>query len=173
MLLQAVVHLRKAIEICQEFDGARYELGLLYPMLNKPDEALGCFSFIPSNNCGKSYDYPMTLINAYEQQAICKLDLISKETDPSKVEELRYDSRKCLWKALSVVSGVIGAIPLLKTTSQCFPLLKMLLQDEEKSTKTYKELAKLHELLGYNEESITFYKHIIEIKNDSTTVREL
>lgn len=115
----------------------------------------------------------MTLINAYEQQAICKLDLISKETDPSKVEELRYDSRKCLWKALSVVSEVIGAIPLLKTTSQCFPLHKMLLQDEEKSTNTYKELAKLHELLGYNEESITLYKHIIEIENDSTTVREL
>lgn len=173
LLLQAVVHLKKAIEMCQEFDGARYELGLLYRMLNKPDEALECFSFLTSNNCGKPSDYPMILINAYEQQAICKLDLISKETDPSKMEELRYDVRKCLWKALSVVSGVIGAIPMLKTTSQCFPLLKMLLQDEEKSTKTYKELAKLHELLGYNEESITFYKHIIGIENDSTTVKEL
>lgn len=43
LLLQAVVHLQKAIEMCQEFDGARYELGLLYRMLNKPDEALGCF----------------------------------------------------------------------------------------------------------------------------------
>lgn len=49
----------------------------------------------------------------------------------------------------------------------------MLLQNEEKSSETYKELAKLHELLNYNEESITFYRHIIEIENDSTTVREL
>lgn len=49
----------------------------------------------------------------------------------------------------------------------------MLLQREEKYFSTYKELAKLHELLDYNEESIKFYKPMIEIECDSTSVGDL
>lgn len=45
----------------------------------------------------------------------------------------------------------------------------MLLQREEKYFSTYKELAKLHELLDYNEESIKFYKPMIEIECNSTS----
>lgn len=73
-LKQGAEHLQRAIKMCQGFDLARHELGLLYRMLDKPDEALKCFSLITSNNCGKPSQYPMTLINAYEQQSICKLD---------------------------------------------------------------------------------------------------
>lgn len=172
-LLQAVKHLQKATEMSQGFDVARYDLGLIYRMLDKPDDALQYFSLITSNNCGKPSEYPMSLINAYEQQAICKIDLISKETDPNRKEELKYDTRISLWRALTITSGIIGFIPLLKTTNQCFPTLKMLLQREEKSFSTYKELAKLHELLDYNEESIKFYKQMIEIEYDSASVRDL
>lgn len=173
LLLKAVEHLQRAIEMSQGFDVGRYDLGLLYRMLDRPYDALKCFSFITSNNCGKPSTYPMSLINAYEQQAICKLDLLAKETEPGKEEELKYDARKFLWKAVFKTSEVIGTIPLLKTTSHCFPALKRLLQDEEKSSETYKELAKLHELLDYNDESIKFYKQITEIECDSTSVRDL
>ncbi|XP_052716890.1 uncharacterized protein LOC128189358 [Crassostrea angulata] len=173
LLLQAVEHLQKAIEMSQGFDVARYDLGLIYRMLDKPDDALRSFSFITSNNCGKPSEYPMSLINAYEQQAICKLDLISKETDPKRKEELQYDAKKSLWKALSITSGFIWAIPLLKTTNQCFLILKELLQNEEKSFSTSKELATLHELLGYDEESIKFHREIADMECNSTTVKEL
>lgn len=74
LLLRAVQHLQKAIEMCQGFDVARYDLGSTYRMQDKSDDALRSFSFITSNNCGKPSKFPMTLINAYEQQAICKLD---------------------------------------------------------------------------------------------------
>lgn len=173
LLLQAEKHLQKAIEMCQGFDVGRYDLGLIYRMLDKPENALPYFSLITSNNCGKPSEYKMSLINAYEQQAICKLDLISKETDPGRKEELKYDTRISLWKALTITSGIIGFIPLLKTTNQCFPTLKMLLQREEKSFKTSKELAKLYKLLDYDEESIKFYKQMIEIECDSTSVKDL
>ncbi|XP_065934463.1 uncharacterized protein [Magallana gigas] len=173
LLLQAVEHLQKAIEMCQGFDVARYDLGLIYRMLDKPDDALRSFSFITSNNCGKPSKFPMTLINAYEQQAICKLDLILKETDPMRKEELKYDAKKSLWKALSITSGFIWAIPLLKTTSQCFLILKELLQNEEKSFSTSKELATLHKLLDYDEESIKFHREIADMECNSTTVKEL
>lgn len=173
-LIQAVEHLQRAIQICEGFDVARYELGLLYRMLDKPDVALKYFSFITSNNCGKPSGFPMTLINAYEQQAICKLHLNSKETDPKKKVELEFDAKKCMWKALSIISRVIGAIPLLKTTNQCFPTLKTLLQKGEKSSETIKELAKLHELMDYNEEAIKFYRQIVEVeRSDSATFKKL
>lgn len=173
LLLKAVKHLQKAIEMCQGFDVARYDLGLIYRMLDKPNDALRSFSFITSNNCGKPSKFPMTLINAYEQQAICKLDLISKETDPKKKEELKYDAKQSFWRALSITSGFIWAIPLLKTTNQCFSILKELLQNEEKSFKTSKELAKLHNLLGYDEESIKFHREIADMECNSTAVEEL
>lgn len=174
LLAQAVKHLQRAIEICEGFDVARYELGLIYRMLEKPDEALDYFSFITSNNCGKPSEYPMTLINAYEQQSICKLHLSYRETDPKKKEELEFDAKKCMWKALSIISAVIGTIPLLKTTNQCFPTLKKLLQKGEKSSKTIKELAKLHELMDYNEEAIKFYRQIVDVeRNDSATIKNL
>lgn len=173
-LMQAVEHLQRAIQICEGFDVARYELGLLYRMLDKPDEALKYFSFITSNNCGKPSEFPITLINAYEQQSICKLHLNSKETDPKKKEELEFDAKKCMWKALSIISRVIGAIPLLKITNQCFPTLKKLLQKGEKSSETIKELAKLHELMDYNEEAIKFYRQIVEVeRSDSATIKKL
>lgn len=173
-LIQAAEHLQRAIEMCQGFDVARHELGLIYRMLDKPDEALKYFSFITSNNCGKPSEYPMILINAYEQQSICKLDLNSKETDPKKKVELEFDAKKCMWGALSVISKVIGAIPLLKTTNQCFPTLKTLLQKGENSSKTIKELAKLHELMDYDKEAIQFYRQIVDVeRNDSEAIRKL
>lgn len=52
LLLEAVEHLRRAIEMSKEFDGTRYDLGLIYRMLDRLDDALKCFSFITSSNCG-------------------------------------------------------------------------------------------------------------------------
>lgn len=84
LLLQAVDHLRKAVEMYKEYDGTRFDLGLINRMLDRPDNALKCFSFITSSNCGNPSKYPMYVINAYEQQACCKQDLLAKETDPVK-----------------------------------------------------------------------------------------
>lgn len=100
----------------------------------------------------------MYVINAYEQQALCKLDLLAKENDSRKNNELQYDAKKCAWKALSIVSGVIGALPMLKRTTLCYPTLKELLQNEDNSTRKFKDLAKLRELLEFDKESIRFYK---------------
>lgn len=52
-------------------------------------------------------------------------------------------------------------------------ILKELLQNEEKSFWTSKELARLHELLGYDEESIKFHREIADMECNSTTVKEL
>lgn len=157
----------------KEYDGTRFDLGLIYRMLDRPDDALKCFSFITSSNCGNPSKYPMYVINAYEQQSLCKLDLFAKETDSRKKNELQFDAKKCAWKALTIVSGVIGALPILKRTNQCYPTLKELLQNGDNSSRTLKELAKLHEMLDYDEESIKFYEQIIKEKSDATTVREL
>lgn len=48
-----------------------------------------------------------------------------------------------------------------------------MLQNENKSITTLLELAKLHELLNYDEEAIKFYEEIIEKESDSATVRKL
>lgn len=173
LLLQAMDQLQKAVEMSKEYDGTRFDLGLIYRMLDRPDDALKCFSFITSSNCGNPSKYPMYVINAYEQQALCKQDLLAKETDPAKKDELQYDVKKCAWKALTIVTGVIGAIPMLKRSNQCFPTLKELLKNEDNSSKTLKELAKLHELLDYDEESIEYYKEIMKENKDATTMREL
>lgn len=173
LLLQAMNHLQKAVEMSKEYDGTRFDLGLIYRMLDRPDDALKCFSFITSSNCGNPSKYPMYVINAYEQQAFCKQDLLAKETDPAKKDELQYDVKKCAWKALTIVTGVIGAIPMLKRSNQCFPTLKELLQNEDNSSKKLKELAKLHELLDYDEESIKIYEEIMKEKHDAGTLRKL
>ena len=175
LLLEAVEHLKKSIEMCAVFNTARYDLGLIYRMLDKPDEALKYFAYITSSNCGKMNDhkYPMQLVNAYEQQAICKLEIIEKESNTERKNEHRYDARQCLWNALTVISGIIGAVPNLKTTCQCFPTLKILLQNEEKCSKTLKDLAELHEKMGYTEESIKFVKEIYEIDNDPKMLKKL
>lgn len=173
LLLEAVEHLRRAIEMSKEFDGTRYDLGLIYRMLDRLDDALKCFSFITSSNCGNPSMYAMYVINVYEQQAFCKLDLLAKEGNHKKRNELRYNAKKCAWKAVTIVAGVIGAIPMLKKTSQCYPTLKEMLQNENKSITTLLELAKLHELLNYDEEAIKFYEEIIEKESDSATVRKL
>jgi tetratricopeptide (TPR) repeat protein len=113
-------------------------------------------------------------INAYEQQGLCKLDFKSKETDPSKQQALEFDAKRSMWKAISVISSVIGAIPMMKTSNHCFPTLKSLLLKEKESPKIIKELAKLHELLEFNEDSIQFYKKLIEKDAyDATTVKQL
>ena len=146
--------------MCAGFDVAIYETGLIYRMLDKPDEALNCFSYITSNNCGKPSEYPIMLVNAYEQQAICKLGLIKQESDKENKMVLEYDALRCMWKALTVISGVIGALPMLRTSNHCFPTLKTLLQEEEQSSKTLEKLAHLLETMGYTEEAIAFYKKI-------------
>ena len=168
LLLEAVEHLKKSIEMCAGFNSARYDLGLIYRMLDKPDEALKYFAYITSSNCGKPKDrnYPMLLINAYEQQAICKMKLKEKESDKERKKSLEYDANRCMWNAIAVTSGVIGTLPMLRTTGQCFPTLKTLLQSQEQSSKTLKELAELHEKMGFTEESIGFYKKIIEMPDD-------
>lgn len=173
LLIEAVEHLQRAIEMSKEYDGTRYDLGLIYRMLDRLDDALKCFSSITSGNCGNPSEYQMYVINAYEQQACCKLDLLARESDPEKKNELRYDVKECAWKALTIVSGVIAAIPMLKRSNQCYQTLKVLLQHEQNSFRTLKELAKLHGLLDYDEESIKYYKEIIKEKMDTTTVREL
>lgn len=62
---------------------------------------------------------------------------------------------------------------MLKRTNQCYQTLKVLLQHENNSFRTLKELAKLHGLLDYDKESIKYYKEIIKEKMETTTVREL
>lgn len=65
---------------------------------------------------------------------------------------------------------------MLKTTSQCFFILKKLLQNEEKPFNTSTELATLHELLkvmlGYDEESIKFLKELTKMECNARTVKE-
>lgn len=174
LLLEAVEHLKIALKMDDDFNVARYELGLIYRMLDQTNEALVCFSRISSGNCGKLSEYKMTLINAYEQQGLCKLEMKSKETDPTKQRKLEFDAQQSMWKAISVVSSVIGAIPMMKTSSHCFPTLKSLLLKEEESPKNFGELAKLHELLEFNEESIKFYRKMIEKEvYDAKTVKQL
>jgi hypothetical protein len=113
-------------------------------------------------------------INAYEQQGLCKLEIKSKETDSSKQQDLEFDAKRSMWKAISVISSVIGAIPMMKTSNHCFPTLKSLLLKERESPKIIRELAKLHELLQFNEDSIQFYKELIEKDAyDATTVKQL
>lgn len=51
---------------------------------------------------------------------------------------------------------------MLRITNQCFPTLKVLLQHKDNSFGTLKELAKLHGLLDYDEESIEYYKEMIK-----------
>ena len=137
-------------------------------MLDKPDEALKYFTYITSNNYGKPNDlkYPMQLSNAYEQQAICKMTLKEKESDEGRKKSLEYDACRCMWKALTEISGVISTLPMLKTTTHCFPALKLLLQSQEQSPTTLKKLAELHEKMGFNKESIGYYKKIIERLGD-------
>ncbi|XP_062600845.1 uncharacterized protein LOC134262469 [Saccostrea cucullata] len=174
LLIEAVSHLEKALEMDRDFNVARYELGLIYRMLDRTKDALDCFSFITSRNCGKPSEYKMTLINAFEQQGICKLKLKSKENDQAKKEELQYDAEKSMWNAVTMISGIIGAIPDLKDSNHCFPTLKSLLLKGDESPKTLKELAKLHELLKFYEESIGFYRRLIETESyDNTTVKKL
>ncbi|XP_061196280.1 uncharacterized protein LOC133204545 [Saccostrea echinata] len=174
LLIKAVEHLEKALEMDKDFNVARYELGLIYRMLDKTKDAMNCFSFITSDNCGKPSEYKMTLINAFEQQGFCKLEMKSKETDPGKQEELQYDAEQSMWKAVSVMSGVIRAIPKIQTSNQCFPTLKSLLLERSESPKNLKELAKLHELLQFPVESIKFIKRLIEIgPYDKATVKKL
>lgn len=62
---------------------------------------------------------------------------------------------------------------MLKKTSQCYPTLMELLQNEDKSIRTLKDLAMLHELLNYDEEAIKFYEEIIKKESDIATVRRL
>lgn len=69
-------------------------------------------------------------------------------------------------EALTEISGVISTLPMLKTTTQCFPALKLLLQSQEQSPTTLKKLAELHEKMGFNKESIGYYKKIIERLGD-------
>lgn len=61
---------------------------------------------------------------------------------------------------------------MLKITNQCYPTLKELLQQNEDSLGTLKELAKLHKLLDLDKESIKYNEKIIKKEKD-TTVREL
>ena len=173
LLQEAVNHLKKAVEMRMNFDVARYDLGLIYRMLDQPKEALNWFTRITSNNCGKPTEYPITLINAYEQQAICNLEIEETEPSSERKKALTLNARASMWKALTVVSGVIGDVPMLKTTNQCFPTLKTLLENEKQSTKTLKELAQLHEQMGYAKESIQFYEKMDGIKDDPESLKKL
>lgn len=75
-----------------------------------------------------------------------------------------------MWKALTVISGVIRTLPMLRTTSQCFPTLKILLQSQEQSSKTLKELTNLHDKMGFTQESVGFYKKKFEILGDDPKI---
>ena len=157
LLLEAVDHLKEAIEMCAEFNNARYDLGLIYRMLDKPDEALEYFARIASSTCGKPSEYHVPLINAYEQQAICKLELKRKKSDKERKKALEYDARRCMWKALTVISAVIRTLPMLRTTRQCFPTLKILLQSQEQSSIKH---------WRFTQESVGFYQKNFEILGD-------
>lgn len=70
LLKEAVVHLEKALKMNEDFDKARYDLGLTYRYLDDNKEALKCFSRITSAIWGKSSEYKVIVKNAYEQQGV-------------------------------------------------------------------------------------------------------
>ena len=43
LLFKAVEHLKKAVKMSAGFDIARYDLGLIYRMLDNPGDARDCF----------------------------------------------------------------------------------------------------------------------------------
>jgi hypothetical protein len=107
LLEEAVSHLKEALKMNTEFDTGRYELGLIYRHLKQQRDAIDCFSMITCNRAGKTSEYKILVINAYEQQAICKMELADMERNIDLRRKLKNDGKKLLWKSLETASLVI------------------------------------------------------------------
>jgi hypothetical protein len=109
-----------------QFDTGRYELGLMYRYLKQPTDAIKCFSMITCNRAGKTSEYKILEVNAYEQQALCKMELANMEANFEMKNKLKNDGKHLLWKSLEAASLVIKSIPSLKHECVSFPTLKEL-----------------------------------------------
>ena len=179
-LNEAVDHLKKALELKENFDKARYDLGLTYRYLKRHKEAIDCFSKITSARWGRSSDYKMLIINAYEQQGICHLEMAEMENDEKKKAKSKTNGESLLWKALEVATSVIKPIPSIKEASASFPTLKELLstKDGNQHSQNYayncKELAKVYELVHDHDKAADLCKQLLEIDDtDSFAIRRV
>lgn len=151
-----------------EFDTGRYELGLMFRYLELQRKAIDCFAMITCNRTGQTSEYTILVINAYEQQAICKMELADMETDADLKRKLKNDGKQLLWKSLEVASLVIKSIPKIKQECFSFPTLRGLLQNENSPPE---EFAKLHELVYEYKESLDFYQKLVDL--DSSDINAI
>lgn len=168
LLKEAVSHLQKALKMNNEFDTGRYELGLMFRYLELQRKAIDCFAMITCNRTGQTSEYTILVINAYEQQAICKMELADMETDADLKRKLKNDGKQLLWKSLEVASLVIKSIPKIKQECFSFPTLRGLLQNENSPPE---EFAKLHELVYEYKESLDFYQKLVDL--DSSDINAI
>lgn len=173
-LKEAVVHLKKALNMNEDFDKARYDLGLTYRYLGENKEALKCFSRITSARWGKSSEYKVIIINAYEQQGICSLELAEMATNEKEKTELKTNGQRLLWKSLEVASLVIKTLPYFKETNAALPTLKELLTENEDPRKFSKEMARLYDLVHDHDKATDLCHHLLQIDNtDSFAIRKV
>lgn len=172
LVMQAVEHLQKAIEMSKKFDCSRYQLGLIYRMLDRPNDALKCFSFITLNKWGNSSEYSMNVNKAFRQQLQCKLDLLAKETNPVKKNGLRYDAKKCAWNVLKNAPKLICTISTLKRTIHCYLALIKLLKNEKDSYTKIKEELELNKLIESIFLTVRFPKNIRRVESELTSRRQ-
>lgn len=173
-LKEAVVHLKKALDMNEDFDKARYDLGLTYRYLGENKEALKCFSRITSARWGKSSEYKVIIINAYEQQGICSLELAEMATNEKEKTELKTNGQRLLWKSLEVASLVIKTLPYFKETNAALPTLKELLTENEDPRKFSKEMARLYDLVHDHDKATDLCHHLLQIDNtDSFAIRKV
>lgn len=174
LLKEAVVHLEKALKMNEDFDKARYDLGLTYRYLDEHKEALKCFSRITSARWGKSSEYKVLIINAYEQQGICSLELAEIATNDKEKTELKTNGQRLLWKSLEVASLVIKTLPYFKETNAALPTLKELLTENEDPKKFSKEMARLYDLVHDHDKAIDLCHHLLQIDNtDSFAIHKV
>ena len=179
-LNEAVDHLKKALELNENFDKARYDLGLTYRYLKRHKEAIDCFSKITSARWGRSSEYKVLIIYAYEQQGICHLEMAEMENDEKKKAKSKTNGESLLRKSLEVATLVIKTIPSIKEASASFPTLKELLstKDGNQHSQNYayncKELAKVYELVHDHDKAADLYKQLLEIDDtDSFAIRKV
>lgn len=174
LLKEAVDHLEKALKMNEDFDKARYDLGLTYRYLDEHKEALKCFSRITSARWGKSSEYKVIIINAYEQQGICSLELAEMATNDKEKTELKTNGQRLLWKSLEVASLVIKTLPYFKETNAALPTLKELLTENEDPRKFSKEMARLYDLVHDHDKATDLCHHLLQIDNtDSFAIRKV
>lgn len=65
-LKEVVVYLKKVLNMNEDFDKVRYDLGLMYCYLGENKEVFKCFLRIIFVRWGKLLEYKVIIINVYE-----------------------------------------------------------------------------------------------------------